>query len=566
MKSTLKKITKWEGWDKVLLLLWVAALAVPNTVLSITEPMSVWGKLANVLLPLGVYGLIMVLVAKKRWTAILLVPIVFFAAFQLVLLYLYGNSIIAVDMLLNLVTTNASEAGELLASILPSVVIVVVLYVPLIIWGIWALCKHKPLPSAFLRHQVRNWAGVAGIGLAATICAYASEPGYSIFDDMYPVNIGKNICLAVDRTEKTAARAQAVKDFTFFAESAREPSLREAHIMVIGETARAANFSLYGYGRPTNPQLENEAGLVVFTKALSQSNTTHKSVPMLLTSADADNFEGVYRQKGLLTALKEAGYHTVFLSNQKFNRSLIDELAFEADECIFINESDTASRHHLDLDLLPLIGKALGSDHDKVFIVCHTYGSHFDYYDRYSRDEAFFTPDGPATATAGQRDILINEYDNTIRQTDALLHAIIDSLREHRPASSMLYTSDHGEDIFDDDRQRFLHASPTPTFNQLHVPFLVWTSDSLASIEPLMRASLLNNKDKDIETSASAFFTMLSLAGVQTPHAQKGLSAAEGDLAAPKRKYLNDHNEAVPLLEALPDTADRLLISKYKIN
>lgn len=560
-----KKIFKWSGWDKVLMHLWVAALVVPNVILSITEPMGVWAKLANVILPCGIYGLLVTLVARVRLTAILLFPLVFFAAFQLVLLYLYGNSIIAVDMLLNLVTTNVSEASELLAGIMPSVFGVVILYVPLMVWGIYALCKHDPLPPAYLRRQTWKWGGNTLLGVALTAAAYAFEPGYTVLDDMYPCNVGYNIYLAIDRTAKTSARADAAKGFTFYAESSRDPELREAHVMVIGETSRAANFSIYGYDRPTSPLLEKEPGLVAFSRALSQSNTTHKSVPMLLTAVGADDFDGIYHQKGILTAYKEAGYHTVFLSNQKYNRSLIDELAFEADECVFINEDDSVADHHYDSDLLPLIGEALASDHPKVFVVCHTYGSHFDYFDRYPRSQAVFSPDGPGTATPGQRDVLINEYDNTIRGVDVFLHSVVDSLRAERPVSSMLYTSDHGEDIFDDRRARFLHASPTPTFHQLYVPFFVWASDSLAAVEPNMRANLSDNKDKDIETSVSAFYTMLSLGGIVTPHFEDGCSVADSALRVPVRKYLNDHNQAVPLLEALPDTADRKLIHHFNI-
>ena len=67
---------------------------------------------------------------------------------------------------------------------------------------------------------------------------------------------------------------------------------------------------------------------------------------------------------------------------------------------------------------------------------------------------------------------LINAYDNTIRHTDRLLYQLIQRLDTIGCPGAMLYTSDHGEDIFDDGRLRFLHASPSPTFTQLHVPLL----------------------------------------------------------------------------------------------
>ena len=52
----------------------------------------------------------MSLSAKTGRTVWILFPIVFFAAFQMVLVYLFGSGVIAVDMFLNLVTTNPGEA------------------------------------------------------------------------------------------------------------------------------------------------------------------------------------------------------------------------------------------------------------------------------------------------------------------------------------------------------------------------------------------------------------------------------------------------------------------------
>ena len=77
---------------------------------------------------------------------------------------------------------------------------------------------------------------------------------------------------------------------------------------MIGETARACNFGLYGYERNTTPLLDKMEGVVTFTDVLTQSNTTHKSVPMLLSAASAEDYDCLYRQKGIITAFKEAGF------------------------------------------------------------------------------------------------------------------------------------------------------------------------------------------------------------------------------------------------------------------
>ena len=103
-----KNIKKWLENQEHLFYLFLFILIVPNIVLCFTEPLSFIAKVCNVLLPFGCYYLLMTLsrnCGKMLWILFLFL---FFGAFQIVLLYLFGQSIIAVDMFLNLVTTKRS--------------------------------------------------------------------------------------------------------------------------------------------------------------------------------------------------------------------------------------------------------------------------------------------------------------------------------------------------------------------------------------------------------------------------------------------------------------------------
>ena len=114
----------------------IAVLALPNIALCFTERMSLMADITNVVLPTAAVWLLMTLnrcPGKMVWWLFILV---FFAAFQLVLLYLFGHSIIAVDMFLNVVTTNPGEAFELLDNLIPAVFGVVIVYVPLLIMAV----------------------------------------------------------------------------------------------------------------------------------------------------------------------------------------------------------------------------------------------------------------------------------------------------------------------------------------------------------------------------------------------------------------------------------------------
>lgn len=114
------------------------------------------------------------------------------------------------------------------------------------------------------------------------------------------------------RTALTQNYHHTSKDFTFHAQATHPADKREVYVMVVGETSRALNWQLYGYERETNPLLSRQPGIVAFSKVLTESNTTHKSVPMLMSDITACNFDSIYHQKGIITAFKEAGYQTAF--------------------------------------------------------------------------------------------------------------------------------------------------------------------------------------------------------------------------------------------------------------
>ena len=532
--------------DKVIYWYAVAALALPNVALCFTEGMPLVACLTNVLLPLGVYMALMTLTAKVGkmvWWAFVLI---FFAAFQMVLLYLFGQGVIAVDMFLNLVTTNPGEAMELLDNLVPAVLGVVVVYVPLLVLGVVSIRRVHGALALALRRAYRRYAlMVTTGGLACLALAYATVGGYRLRDSLYPVNVVYNLILAIQRNNASANYHKASADFRFNARATHTADSTEVYVMVIGETARACNFGLYGYQRNTTPLLEHTPGVVAFTHAYTQSNTTHKSVPMLLSAVSAVDFEQLFHEKGILAAFREAGFHTVFLSNQLPNHSFIDFLGQQADEWQFVKERAGRGANCYDGDLLPLLDQVLSKGRKREFIVLHTYGSHFNYRERYPRQMAYYKPDDRSEAEATNRRDLVNAYDNTIRYTDWLLASVARRLERHAGRNAMLYTSDHGENIFDDSRELFLHASPKASQYELHVPFIVWTSSSYRQAYPSTVQALAANRKRQLQSSLSVFHTMLDVAGVETPLRQLRYSVASSAYTPMRRLYLNDHDEAV---------------------
>lgn len=549
----------------------VVALLLPNIALCYTECLTPWACGVNVLLPLSLYMLFFS--AAKRpgkmiWWAFIFV---FFAAFQLVLLYLFGTGVIAVDMFLNLVTTNPGEAMELLDNLAPAVVGVFVVYLPLLILGGVIIRRDSRLSVSF-QQRVRHWAmQIGAIGLFCLLASYLMVDDYRMRNQLYPVNICYNLYLAFERNAASENYKEASRNFKFEAKSERSLYAPEVYVMVVGETARAHNFSLYGYPRDTNPLLSKTQGIKAFPNVTTQSNTTHKSVPMLLSAASAEDFERLFHEKGILAAFKEAGFHTVFISNQQPNHSFIDFLGEQADEHYFLKTEDASQGNHYDEDLLQKLDEILSEAdasssahyrYRKFFVVLHTYGSHFNYQERYPRSFAYFKPDSRSEAKPENRQDLLNAYDNTIRYTDYILHGIIERLQKWegiqtktdgvygQPISAMLYTSDHGENIFDDDRHLFLHAAPKASDYELHVPFIIWTSEGFSKQYPDILKALGENRSKQVQSSLSAFHTMLGIGGIQTHYRQDEYSVASDKYHPVKLLYLDDHDEAIPQEDA----------------
>lgn len=533
----------------------VVAITVPNLSLAFTNSIPLSANVISVVLPLSFYVWLMSLSRKTGRLVWLLFLLIFFAAFQMVLIYLYGGGVIAVDMFLNLATTNPDEAMELLDNLIPAVAGVLVLYIPLLVLAAWQWARHTSLEAAFQRRMRRAALRTGGVMLLAAALLYVVFPRggerqgrfeYHVENEVYPVNVFYNLALALHESWLSAHYQERVAHFRFGAMPTHNVDSTEVYVLVVGETARSSNFQLYGYARPTNPQLSRESRLMVFRNVKSQSNTTHKSVPMLLTAATADDHSRLYHEKGILAAFGEAGFHTAFFSNQLRNHSYIDFLGEEANDACFIREKQPSSRPD-DEQLLPYVAQELDQHHRKLFIVLHMYGSHFNYRDRYSRANARFLPDEPTEAKAENRPQLLNAYDNTILHTDRILARLIGMLRARHCISAVLYTSDHGENIFDDSRHLFLHASPRPSEYDTDVPLLVWTSEQFGRQYPQVVNAMRSNLRKGAESNASVFPTMLSIAGIRAKARADSLSLTNRTYRLGTRYYLDDHNHAVPL-------------------
>lgn len=544
-----KSTSRFNLW---LAIITVTVLLVPNVMLCFTEHMSAGASIANVLIPAGFYSFLLFAFRNTGRTVLLMLPFFILAAFQIVLLGLYGRSIIAVDMFLNVMTTNPGEAGELLGNLIGPIAFVCVLYLPPIVLAIVSVSKGNRLQTSAM--PVGKYAGFAMAFTGVLSASAVSISGnYSASHDLFPANVIHNMSIAMERESKINNYHNTSRDFAYNAKNDRPESERQLYVLVVGETSRADSWQLAGYQRPTNPRLSlRKKNMVMLDHAMSESNTTHKSVPLMLSPLDSRDYEDkIYSVKGIISAFKEAGFATAYVSNQERNHGFIDFFGEEADTCLFIKDHPELFDHNAnDLVMNNPIDSIIENAADRQLIVVHTYGSHFDYSSRYDDRFRKFLPDEIGTPDAANRESIVNAYDNTLLVTDAFLDNLIASVERHGGEGAVLYAADHGEDIFDDSRHLFLHASPCPSYYQLHVPMFAWFSDDYATVHQDKVNRMHANRHRNVSTSASYFHTALDLAGISTGYFDPSQSVASSVYKEPAPAYLNDHNEKVDLLTA----------------
>ncbi|MBF0170546.1 MAG: phosphoethanolamine transferase [Nitrospinae bacterium] len=393
--------------------------------------------------------------------------------------------------------------------------------------------------------------------------AHAEERGviFSLekrISQTYPYGEVVKIARAYGERLRLAHALEDKKDFRFGASKRRESGEREIYVVVVGETARYANWGINGYARDTSPRLSATPGVISFRNVYTMSNQTRMSVPMTLTRSIPEAPDRYLREKSLCAAFKEAGFRVYWLSNAPVlggYDSTTSLIAMEADEIVRVNSlaeaNDFAEGTHDDALLAPL-AEALGRNDPKVAIFLQTVGSHYRYAMKYPASFDRFQPSGRDSRKSGfanleNREELVNSFDNTILFADHLLGEAIDAVAAQDAVAALFYFSDHGENLLDDGRQLFSHGtSGTPSEFELHIPFFIWLSERYHTAYPEKSRRLLERQDAPL--SLSHFFpTVLDVADITYGEERLAESfAAEEFLPAP-RSVLTMDREVIRL-------------------
>lgn len=407
------------------------------------------------------------------------------------------GAVIDQEMILNTMQTTPAEAGHLIT---PGFLLHYLLFaiVPCLLIA-WVKIVHRPYISKL------GWNAALTVVLAVIFVASATlqmpaiastlRQHRDLLKYLTPVTPVVSVTQYFFRAASNINRELVVVD----ADASKGADLAAAKqpmvtIIVAGETARAQNFSLGGYGKQTNPLLENQ-DITYFPDTTSCGTATATSIPCMFSKYGRKdfNFERGQFTENLLDVFRHAGVQAEWWENNTGDKGV----AARSPSTDFSALNDPAycvRRECLDQILLDHLDDWLDNVTSDSVLVLHQIGSHGPtYYLRYPEEFRRFTPDCRTAefAKCSQEEI-VNAYDNTILYTDYILSSVIDKLkaRAGRLSGSMLYMSDHGESL--GEKGLYLHGTPymfAPS-EQTHVPFVIWMSDAFAETARIDRACI----------------------------------------------------------------------------
>lgn len=424
-------------------------------------------------------------------------------------------------------TTNRYEAGEFVAghALLLLIASVSILFL---------------LGTFFMRQLQISKRFAYVVPLLVALTMVTSIPGSEI-------GIVKKIS---DFALKASAAAEMTKrdyrkreDFVFGAKKQEMPAL---FILVVGESARYDRWSINGYARNTSPRLAVLPDLVSYSDVFAAANGTKHAVPVILSRATPDRYSEAFSERSIAGLFAEAGYATAWVTSHEReiyepDAEIVEKIGYGEKDGQFVD----VARH-------------LMRQHEKLFLILHMTGSHYNYDRRVPPEFVQFRPtisdtDGydktkllDLNLRGASKQELDNSYDNTILYTDHVLASLIDLLGMEKREAALLYISDHGESLWDDERKLLYHMRSIEQVGmaELKVPLFVYANAAYRARHPQAWRQLHGNRDKPVSHS-HIFHTMAAMADIRYPSRNDTMSLTSDTLQARRPRMFLDPAGAV---------------------
>lgn len=526
-------------WLSLLTTLWLVTL--PNwplwrQVMALPEVQGTRGLLFALGMGVAIWALTHILALLLGWSRLLkpvLSLLVISAASGTYFMLSYGI-VIDASMITNVMQTDPREAADLLNWRM-GLALLILAVLPL--WLIWRTPVRK---LGWKRALFTQLGGIAISALVVVLCLMAIFQDFaSIMRNhtqlrylINPLNslyaVGSVVSQPFRRDEKTLLPIG--QDATQQRPAKATPPLL---VLVLGETARMGNFGINGYERPTTPRLAKEQ-IISLRGVTSCGTSTAASVPCMFSHLGREDFDNrKHNYENLLDVLQRAGLAVLWIDNQSGCKGMCDRVHSASTTTSKVSPwcDDGECHDEVMLDKLgerisqlPAEQRAKG-----VVLVMHQMGSHGPaYYKRTPPAFKKFTPECKSNALQEcERQQVINAFDNTIFYTDHFLGQTIAWLKHQTQPAVMMYVSDHGESL--GENNIYLHGLPyrVAPREQTSVPWITWMSDSYQQQNGLA-LDCMRSKIAQPFTHDAYFHSVLGLASVKTSLYQPELDIYAG--------------------------------------
>lgn len=329
--------------------------------------------------------------------------------------------------------------------------------------------------------------------------------------------------IGLDAQQSSSSLAQAAKKPTLF-------------VFVLGETARAQNYELNGYSRPTN-QYTRDLGVISFQDVHSCGTATAVSVPCMFSNLTRGSYDEsvAMHQDNLLDILQRAKVDLLWKENDGGDKGVAQHIAKQTIDRDANNKFCNGSTCY-DMALLDNFEKDADAMQGNRMLTLHLMGSHGPtYYLRYPPNHRKFVPDCPRSDIENcELSSIVNTYDNTILYTDYVLSQMIKKLKklQSKYNTALLYVSDHGESL--GEKGLYLHGVPygLAPENQTKVPMIMWVSEGFKQQKKLDRSCMEKAAQHNSYSQDNIFHSVLGIMDIKSNTYQSRL-----DLFAQCRKH-----------------------------
>ena len=435
----------------------------------------------------------------KAWNVVVVFPFLLLIAIQAFLRDFYGVAHDDNIVIEALFSTDSSEAGEFLLQNAIGVVKHLAILAGCTAFFGWIVsrnpgkrngkrCALEPSPgdSGNLLRLRRRRTVLAVVFLALFAAAHLN-PAMRKDDPIlyFPLRYIK-WNKGIEATKKLQAelnKTYSDKDLASIQYSGNGP---RTVVFVIGESTTRLNWSMYGYPRVTNPELQAlGADLVRFEDVVASDGTTVPAFQKFLTPATIAEPDLWKKKPDILTMAKKAGYKTFWISNQGSQSGatgVLSIFASHADQSVFTNRGGSREESSLDEVLFAPFQKALSDPAPRKFIILHTLGAHPAYNFRYPKSFARFDKADDAVSKGLKSSgrafwavIQRNNYDNAMLYIDHILKRSLDMCKSVPGPVAWLFVPDHGEDVA---HYTNFAGHNTRVASQYEVPMLLWRSET----------------------------------------------------------------------------------------